>query len=288
MSSDSSEPADPQPRRRWHSPLGWSVLLFAAWLLYELTRQPALAIVTICFKIGWNDFLTALWLWKRDPNRRRAKACFWLHLGAGLLKTALAAIVPIYLVPIIDVWQAGWGPPGQRGGMPSPQLIAAIIVSIGGFSLCALATAIAVLSAWRHGTRLWLNRGIHRDRRENNWPPLWVGWPNRLRLHLNAAMGTIAFIAISTFGFGLALVAQVQGRGGVQREPNELALAYTCLLGSTLVSLPIILLIGSPRIQTRIIARTPLECWPEAEFQDLTPESWPSEDELPDNGDSQG
>src|SRR5947209_18895965 len=73
-----------RPGRGWHGPFTWTGLLAVGWVLYELTAQPAVGAVAVCLKFGWEDFRTALWLRRRDPDRRRGRACFWLYAGNGL------------------------------------------------------------------------------------------------------------------------------------------------------------------------------------------------------------
>src|SRR5262245_19924297 len=82
-----------RPARRWLRPFTWTGLLAIGWILYELTAQPALGAIAVCLKCGWEDFRTALWLQRRDPDRRRGSACFWLYAANGLCKTAAVAFI---------------------------------------------------------------------------------------------------------------------------------------------------------------------------------------------------
>src|SRR5205807_7892047 len=93
MKTQNHEDDERRPARRWHGAFTWTGLLVVGWMLYELTAQPALGAVAVCLKFGWEDFRTARWLRRRDPERRRGRACFWLYAGNGLLKTAGVAFV---------------------------------------------------------------------------------------------------------------------------------------------------------------------------------------------------
>ena len=55
-------------------PFTWLGLLALAWIIVELTHQPALGAVAVCLKFGWEDFRTARWLYNTDPQlwRRRS------------------------------------------------------------------------------------------------------------------------------------------------------------------------------------------------------------------------
>src|SRR5437016_4928589 len=83
----------PSRRRNF---LSWPAVLAAGWLFYELTAQPNLGAAVVCAKFGWNDFRTAWWLRRVDPDRRRAWACFWFYLASALWKTAITATVTIF------------------------------------------------------------------------------------------------------------------------------------------------------------------------------------------------
>src|SRR5690349_9796317 len=82
---------DPSPRRR--PSLVLPALLMLGIVVYELTAQPGLGAAIACTKFGWDDFLTARWLRRRDPNRRRGRASFWLFVAAGLWKTAVTGVI---------------------------------------------------------------------------------------------------------------------------------------------------------------------------------------------------
>src|SRR3954454_11024639 len=87
---------DPPPRRR--PSLVLPALLALGFVVYELTAQPGLGAAIACTKFGWDDFLTARWLRRRDPDRRRGRAEFWLFVAAGLWKTAVTGVVVMFAV----------------------------------------------------------------------------------------------------------------------------------------------------------------------------------------------
>ena len=71
----------------------WLALVLIGCVIYELTQSPALGSVLVCLKFGWDDFLTARWLWRRDADRWRRASLFWLYLAWGLWKTAIVAFL---------------------------------------------------------------------------------------------------------------------------------------------------------------------------------------------------
>ena len=72
------------PPSVWNRALVWSTLALVAWVGFELTAQPAVVAAVFCSKVGWNDFLTAVWLRRRDPHPGRGRACSWFCLSAGV------------------------------------------------------------------------------------------------------------------------------------------------------------------------------------------------------------
>src|SRR6478672_8194353 len=110
------------------SPWFWPVLLAIAFLVYELTAQPGLGAAIACTKFGWDDFLTARWLRRRDPDRRRGKASFWLFVAAGLWKTAVTGVVVLFAVAFIDAMIRRRG--GAAGPPPAEALAGAFATAL--------------------------------------------------------------------------------------------------------------------------------------------------------------
>src|SRR6478672_3123529 len=125
------------------SPWFWPVLLAIAFLVYELTAQPGLGAAIACTKFGWDDFLTARWLRRRDPDRRRGRASFWLFVAAGLWKTAVTGVVVLFVVAFLEAaWRRQHPPPaGGQAPPPSAALAGALAAALVGFTLSTLATA---------------------------------------------------------------------------------------------------------------------------------------------------
>ena len=131
----------------------WTGLFLAGWLLYELTAQPALAAVGVCLKFGWEDFRTAWWLRRRDSDRRRGAACFWLYLANGLWKAAVVAFVMGFALGMVAEQI-----PGPRRARRLEEIVGAIVLTtVFGFSLSGLAAMRAIWIARRDGLRLWLH-----------------------------------------------------------------------------------------------------------------------------------
>src|SRR5205085_2578363 len=167
---DDSFPMPHERRPRWARPFTWLGLLALGWAVYELTSRPALGAVAVCVKFGWEDFQTARWLWRTDPDRGRGQACFWLYLASGLWKTAVVAFVMSMAFTAVTP-RAGNGPPPAGAADALLAFAGTVSACLIGLLLSAAATALAVRLAWRRGVRLWLGSAAHRARRGNFWPP---------------------------------------------------------------------------------------------------------------------
>src|SRR3954466_10787630 len=105
-------PAAARPPRRRPS-LVLPALLALGIVVYELTAQPGLGAAIACTKFGWDDFLTARWLRRRDPDRHRGRASFWLFAAAGLWKTAVTGVIVLFAVAFLESAIRRRLPPGQ-------------------------------------------------------------------------------------------------------------------------------------------------------------------------------
>lgn len=256
-----SEPYDPdlgyetdeKPAPRRASVLTLPVLLALAWIVYETTENPAMAAMLMCLKFGWDDFLTSLWLLRKDRDRPRAWACANLYAAAGLWRTAVAglfmsmvACVLIELLP--KQWQQGRGMLVAMGG-------SALVIFLG-FSASVFTTTVAIAIAWRHHIRFWLSNGTHGSRKRGEWPPC-RGNDN----HLGRVYWTtfICFILI-----GVPLVAGIVGVCIAELAQNVLVTTTAVFLsaGGFLIFLVQLMVAIPPE---RFRATHPSECWGFAE-----------------------
>jgi hypothetical protein len=236
------------------------MLLLVGWLLYELTAQPALGVAAVCLKFGWDDFRTSWWLWLRDPNHGRGRACFWLYTASGLWKSAITASVMLFAFAFVKGMQEAnrgpvlGGPP--RGGIP-PQVLGALLTAFGSYFLSTLATGIALVLALCSRIKLWLDPGVHWARRDNLWPP-----PDYPQVRTNKAgrvVLTALILTIFTAGF-IALIAVAIGMGAQRANPGSLLLLLATLL-LLMFGGPIAILAGRDVLGRRVFATTPSECW---------------------------
>lgn len=206
MMREHEEQLEEQPRRHLQGPVTWTGLILVGWLLYELTAQPALGVVGVCLKFGWEDFRTAWWLRRRDPNRRRGRACFWLYVANGLWKAALVAFVMGAALGMVADQI-----PGPRRARQFSEVIGAIaLTTVFGFALSGLAALRAIWLARRWGLRLWLHSAVHRACWYDAWPP------GRVQVGQNNRLGCLLFTGVLLALFMLLVAGILVYLGGGQ------------------------------------------------------------------------
>ena len=223
MMRDYEEAPEEQAGQRWQVPVTWTGLFLAGWLLYELTAQPALGVVGVCLKFGWEDFRTAWWLRQRDPDRRRGAACFWLYTANGLGKAAAVAFVMGFALGMVAEQI-----PGPRQARRLEEVVGAIVLTtVFGFALSGLAAMRAIWMARRYGLRLWLHSAVHRACWRDAWPP------SRIEAGLDNRLGCLLFIGVLLALFVLLVAVIVACVGG--RTEMLLGIACAGLSASALV-----------------------------------------------------
>lgn len=258
MNGSESETSEP-PTQHFNAVLWLLVILAVGWLIYEVTHSPAWAAMAMCLKFGLEDFRTAWWLLQTDPNRGRARTCCWMHIASGLWQVAIIGvamvILTIALVYFLQVQQ------GNAAGIL--ELIeGAFMAIVLGFILSTIATYIALLNAWRHDVRPWLNGAIHIARRRGEWPPLY-GHQNRiLVLVISTVLMTFLILMPILFAIVAAAVQPAIGRRNVP------ALQALGVFFSVFVLLPFSGVVIRKMRQRRFFASHPAECWGEEPLPD--------------------
>jgi hypothetical protein len=253
--------ADDLPPRRRPS-LVLPVLLAIGFLVYELTAQPGLGAAIACTKFGWNDFLTARWLRRRDPNRRRGRAEFWLFVAAGLWKTAVTGVVVIFCVGFLEAALRPAPQPGQAPPPPSDAIVGAILTAFFGFTLCTVATGRAFIAALRFRIRLWIDGPVHYDRRANRWPPEGNsdGRKNRAGTILFTALFLGMLVVLGLFRFVLRSALCGWAGGGPRGQQIAETLTNLFCFGVFLI-FPVLILVCRDILGQLALARSPAECW---------------------------
>jgi hypothetical protein len=228
----------------------WPALFLIGWLIYEVTAQPDLGAAIVCAKFGWNDFCAALWLRRKDPDRGRARACFWFYLASGLWKMAITATLAIFAFAFLAANQQNAQKP-RADGLP-PWFGAVLLTALMGFGLSALTTLIALQLALRYRIKFWLSSSVHRFRRRNSWPPydVWKLGPNHAGRVLLTSL--ILVLVTVTFTLSIPLGAAIGQHGNFAIVAIVVVAACACTVA---------ILIFRDILNHRFVAHTPWQCW---------------------------
>jgi hypothetical protein len=179
---------------RWTERISWGATLPLGWLIYELTAQPSFALVVACAKFGWNDFLTAHWLLRTDPDQGRGRTCFWFYVASGLWKITVAAFVITGSILILMV---------ALNGKPPRGLIDAGLTAAIGITLLAIIPLVGVMHARVFKVKVWVDSTIHACRRHDVWPPQATGINSTMGLLFPALLVPVTVTALITFRLGI-------------------------------------------------------------------------------------
>ncbi len=232
--------------RQWHIP--WWLLLAVAIVVAELTAHPAIGVAVFCLKFGLNDWRTAAWLCRVDPQPRRSHSIWWFLVGSGFLKIFLVSSIAF---PVLAGW---WKAITKQNVLAEVQV--AMAIGLCGMFFSFVVNHVGLYFASRRRVRVWLNRQLHLFRDGNVWPIRLTG-ANRLRDILNGS----AFPAILAFIVGIACSIIF----GLQNLIRPAITSGVVALVSSLI------LLGHGLSVKRIVARTSEECWgdlPELELDD--------------------
>ena len=259
--------------------LPWWLILTVAFVVTELTAHPAIGVGVLCLKFGWDDFRTALWLRRRDPNRRRGAVCSWFYLSSGLWRVFLWSFA---LMLVAIMFLVATEPPQARGPnrdpVTPPEVMTCLCMCLASFAVATMFTVLSVGFAWRRRIKVWISGTISRSRRLNEWPPRPVPGlfaPSNLLKGWLIGAGAGLFVFLFVAGIVLILVG-VKAMLPRQIGNNQMTVVLVAVIigvGIPLLTAIFILVIRG-HILRRIEAISPADCWPADE---LIPDSDPSD-----------
>jgi amino acid transporter len=251
------EPSEIRTGFRWD----WLLAFTAAWILFDIFTEPALAVAIASFKFGWNDFVNGLWLRQRDPDRRRGNTHFVFYSAAAFWRitvtTFLIVIAGLAIAGLIAVFRNRGAQNNAAGWHLTGMTMFIVCIS---FVLSSLTSWVAMLLAWRRRHKVWVHPDVRVDRRRSEWPPRPFGNNQLSRVITSSMIFLVVAIVTAT---SIAIVSMVADRGRVVAPPAWLPLA---LLGGMFASALIVLVVRDRAIRT-MSASSPLEAWPESAFE---------------------
>lgn len=246
----------------WLEPLLFVGTLAAATFLYMATHEPLLAVVLPCLHGGWHSFRTGLWLLRSDPCRPRARTCFAFYLASACLNSAAFALSSLGL---FGAGEVGMGHPANI-----KELNATLLVLAGGVLLNSCIGLGAIYAALTRKIRVWVQPRLREMVRGDltlvstlrplyeDLTPVTSFGPAKHRFN-HAVLVVATSLVFPVVGAGiLAVIAMTVGKDPVQVTTTPImTFEFAALFGAPLAMIPCYAWVSS-----RIIARSPRECWP--------------------------
>jgi hypothetical protein len=250
--------------------LPWWLILTVAMIVTELTAHPSIGVTVLCLKFGWNDFRTALWLRRRDLNRRRGAICSWFYFSSGLWRVCVWSFGLMFLIVMVvgvsQAQQAGAQQVPNNAPMPPTEIMTCMIVWL---ISSAMATFLTLVSVWlsRHGdVKVWISGSVSESRRQNRWPPRPTVWQrpetNLLRWWL---ILTAIAVFVPSFIVGVTVLATLGGRNPGQGG-NWAAWVPVVIMTVLFLGAFFVLIVGGRQYE-RLGAISPWHCWPDNKVQ---------------------
>jgi hypothetical protein len=196
--------------------------------------HPAAFVFVFPFRIGAGDLRTAIGLLCTDPSRVRARACALYYVSLALFKAqTLAAILMMFVFPAVGTLNIPW--PGWANMLAITFIAAFAIAAILSLLIGIFAVSYALLRRQRVWVDMWVHDKIALDGR---WPPV--------SDTKNNGAGCISLFWPVALAVGTAIAVRYLGIGII-----ALSLAV-CIAPAFWVGY-------------KTLAKTPADCYPEAE-----------------------
>jgi len=235
--------------------LAWPIVFGMAVAIQAVTGNALIAALPIAIHAGWRLFRCGWWLRSIDPVSRRAWACFWFYLAAACWKASAYAFATIVILGVIE----------NLAGQPVPmdEAIAELQVMSCSVVLSTIVGILAVALAVRGKVRVWVHPSV-REKCGGDFSRLgeirgwYTGNPGTFYGGFNHAI----FILIAAVFFPLPLAGTVLFVCKSMILPFRPALdAFDILVVCSILIGPLVAIPAYVFLTSRIIARTPTECW---------------------------
>jgi hypothetical protein len=242
---------DSSSRSGW---LYWLLAVCVAILLHLLVGYALFVAALPCAQAAWKSFRCGFWLLRADPVAARGRACCWFCLAVGCWKAAATALAVMLILIGIEAMTGRPMPiqQAQREGN-----FALLIMGVG-VSLSTLIGIIAIALALRGRVRVWVHPSLRqRCRGEFGYVAEYVlTYRNRQMNHAVSVVALSVLFPLAAAGTGLLMWLGYN-------HPNNDAPAVLNLIGFLLLMAgPLAMIPVYVFLSSRVIARTPLDCWP--------------------------
>jgi hypothetical protein len=227
--------------------IAWVVVISAAIAIEILTHNAIVASILPCAHVATGSLVCGFWLLKSDAKADRARTCFWFYLAAACCAAAAFAFIGIPILALVEFLE---------GRPPTEDAIAATLLTLlGAIALTVVVGLVAIVSAVRSRTRVWVHPGI---RRMCNVDFGRIGSCIPSHRFLNRAVFVLGVSLLFPIAFaGTALLIWMACVDPVAPPLVPTILGFILLLGGPLAMIPVYACLSS-----RIVAQSPSECWP--------------------------
>jgi hypothetical protein len=251
--SDSDEYFELPPRET--ESLGWPLFgtaLIVGVAVYFATENAVVGAVLPALVAGQRLFAAGIWILRRDDDRTRARICFAFYLAAAFWAGGAAAFVSVLCFAAITI---------ATGADPTTEEIAATMLTLA--AAVVLNTLIglgATFAAKKHGIRVWVHPRLKTqcDGLSESITPL------ELRHYgVNHAIFVVATsIMFPVVSMACGALVHLMAEGPNEAPPASAWVALGLTLGGPIGLIPVYAWVSS-----KIVARTPQECWPMIEAE---------------------
>ncbi len=237
---------EPKQRSSLLTRMPWWLIGTLAMLIGELSHQ-SFGVIVLCLKFGWNNFVTGLWLRRRDIDHVRGKVCGWFYWSKGLWQVSLSGFGCALALSIFSEFSD-----------LAMEGITCLLVCMVSAVFADVATCVAVWSSWWHRRPVWLSSDLHECQKRNEWPPHPPTRPtNGVTGLLVLTCGLtyiVSFIWTAIEVFELAHRANAKGK----QFWDTVGFVFC---GLFLFIMPIVLMLLIKAIIRRVEATSPSVCW---------------------------
>lgn len=217
----------------------------------SLVSDPVLGASVAFVDAAWDSVSTGRWLRKADPHKSRVTACGVFYFATGCWKGAAASLITIILFAVVTS--------GEH--LPNVHEIAPTLVALlVGVVTSTLLGYRAIYAAMRHRVRVWVHPRL-RDKVDGD-----LRHAGQLTTREAGFNHAIFVVATTMFFPVVAIVTGLLIAVTATPEKNQdLTIGY--VLVGLMFGAPVALIPVYVWLSSRIIARTPQECWADLDPQ---------------------
>lgn len=250
---------------------GASWLVFAAFglLVADTSGRPFPGVAVFCVKFGLDRLKAAFWLFRKDPNRPRARVCFLFYLGSALARIGVATVMFMILHNIIT--SRFFPIPAAARGRPivdefSEETLVCVIAMAPWFVVECFAIATSIVFK----IHVWVGIEADRARELDAWPPVnlddeaIVAPRNPVITHIYFFSVTVVIFLLLLLIVGLVSLAEVARI----RRVHPFFTVAGAIFG--IVSFAIAACKIVEKILVLVPSRSPNRCWSDAKSTEKT------------------